>query len=331
MRKGLIIVNLGTPEDCSVKSVRSYLKEFLSDARVITLPSVLRWLLVNCIILPTRPKQSAHAYKKIWQNNGSPLMINSNELKQSLQIALEDSYDVVLAMRYGKPSIKDALKTLENHNHISVLPLFPQYASATTGSIIEHVFQLTKNKTTFPNLNIIRDFYHEPAFFKSQAAIIDKYLQEDDHLLLSYHGLPENQLTKAGCKKGDKFHCNNLSSCLSGCYLSQCVKTSQLIQRELKLNSTQITTSFQSRLGRTPWIKPYTDEMLVKLRNKNIENIAVACPSFVSDCLETLEEIGIQAKEQWQSLGGKRLQLIPCLNSDEQWVKGLAEFIKHTT
>ena len=328
MKKGILLVNLGTPNDCSTKSVRSYLKQFLSDARVIELNSIMRWILVNCFILPTRPKKSAHAYQKIWCKNGSPLMINSINLKNDIQLELGSKYDVELAMRYGYPSIKNAMTKFENYDEITILPMFPQYASATTGSIIEQIFSITKNNKVFPNLKIIRDFYNNPSFIKPQAKIISNLLEDDDYLLLSYHGLPENQLKSSGCKKGNNLNCTNTSDCHSGCYLSQCLKTSELIQHELNLDSSRITSSFQSRLGRTPWIKPYTDEVLQDLRKKGIQNLAVACPSFISDCLETLEEIGIQAKEQWLALGGKRFKLIPCLNNELKWVKGLIEILK---
>lgn len=328
IKKGILLVNLGTPDDCSTKSVRRYLKEFLSDGRVIELQSIVRWFLVNCLILPTRPKKSAHAYSKIWEKDGSPLMINSQNLTHDIQVELGSTYQVELAMRYGSYSINDALSKLKNCNEITILPMFPQYASATTGSIIEHIFTVSKDLKVFPSFKIIRDFYQEPFFIKSQAQLIQNELQDDDYLLLSYHGLPENHLKSSGCAKGSKACCVNMSNCQSGCYLSQCLKTSQLIKNKLNIDESRYTSSFQSRLGKTPWIKPYTDEVLDKLRQKGIDNLVVACPSFVSDCLETLEEIGIQAREQWLELGGKRFTLIPCLNNNPLWVKGLAELIK---
>lgn len=327
MKKGVLLVNLGTPDDCSVSSVRRYLKEFLSDPRVIAIPALARWILVNCIILPTRPKQSAHAYQKIWTEEGSPLLINSQNLAHSLQNELGDKYHVELAMRYRVPSIDEAFEKLKNCEEITVLPLFPQYASATTGSIIEYIFNSKKKAPIFPNLTFIRDFYDNKHFINAQAALIRKHLKEDDFLLLSYHGLPENQLEQIHCQKKKDPNCALNNNCISGCYRSQCLQTSQLLQKALHLDDKQLMSSFQSRLGKTPWIKPYTDEVIISLREQGIENLAIACPAFVSDCLETLEEIGLQAKEQWISLGGKNFTLIPCLNDDPLWVTALCQML----
>jgi protoporphyrin/coproporphyrin ferrochelatase len=331
MKKGVVLINLGTPDDCSVSSVRKYLKEFLSDPRVIAIPAILRWLLVNCIILPTRPKKSAHAYQKIWGVEGSPLLVNSQNLAKAVQLELGDSYHVELAMRYRMPPMDAALDKLKECDKIIILPLFPQYASATTGSIIDYIFSKKRNDLIFPNMHIIRDFYSNKHFIGAQTNIIREYLKEDDYLLLSYHGLPENQLEQINCRKNIDTNCVHNNKCISGCYRSQCLLTSQLIQQELGLNDTRMMSSFQSRLGKTPWIKPYTDDVITSLREKGIENLAIACPAFVSDCLETLEEIGIQAKEQWLSLGGKRFTLIPCLNDNIQWVKGLSSIVKENT
>tara|TARA_B110000908_G_C10163776_1_gene407335 strand:+ start:152 stop:1144 length:993 start_codon:yes stop_codon:yes gene_type:complete len=328
MKKGIVLINLGTPDDCSVSSVRIYLKEFLSDPRVIAIPSLFRWILVNCIILPTRPKKSAHAYEKIWTAEGSPLLINSQKLATAVQEELGESYQVELAMRYRTPSIDQAFEQLKSYEEIIILPLFPQYASATTGSIIDYIFSKQKKNIIFPSLTIIRDFYKEKGFIESQADIIKRHLKEDDFLLLSYHGLPENQLTQFDCKKNIDPKCVENQTCVSGCYRSQCLNTSLLLQEELQLDDKKFMSSFQSRLGKTPWIKPYTDEVIITLRERGIENLAIACPAFVSDCLETLEEIGIQAKEQWIALGGKNFTLIPCLNDDPLWVKNLSSLLK---
>jgi len=335
-KTGILLINLGTPDDPSVKSVRRYLREFLLDPRVIDLPKWIRWTLVNLVILPFRPKQSAKAYQEIWQEAGSPLRIHSQALTHKLQQRLGDDYSVALGMRYGNPSIKSALAQLHD-DHVSkivVLPLFPQYSSAATGSAIEAVFAQLKNQHNLKHLDIRNAFYQNPGFIHNVAELISKQIQDKpvDHLLFSYHGLPERHIHKSGCKKGT--HCNYEKNCPlpnlhnQHCYRAQCFATTSLIADELNLTPGFYSTAFQSRLGRTPWIGPYTDHTLEHLANNGIKNLAVTCPSFVADCLETLEEIGIRAKEQWQSLGGEQFYLIPCLNSEDNWVNTIAKLVE---
>jgi ferrochelatase len=327
MKKGILLINLGTPDDCSKKAVRRYLREFLSDRRVITLPTLLRWIILYCFILPFRPKKTASAYRLIWQKEGSPLLIYSENLIKALTAKLPDTYTVALGMRYGSPSIKSGLEKLKDCDSLYILPLFPQYASATTGSAIEAVLQLIKKQDLFPSIHIQRDFYDSPAFIIPMAKIINEHVSDDDHLLLSYHGLPESHLKPMGCKEPCASACEFLNE-HPACYRAQCFETSKKIQEILNLPDEKVTTSFQSRLGKTPWIRPYTDEILKELREKGIKNLAVACPAFISDCLETLEEIGIRGKESWQALGGETFKLIPCVNASPAWVDALASFIK---
>lgn len=322
-KAGILLINLGTPDTTKKKSVRRYLREFLSDARVIDLPFLTRLLLVNLFILPFRTKQSAKAYEAIWQAEGSPLRFHSVNLKNALQSKFPKDVQVELAMRYGSPSIHCALERLSNVDDLLIIPLYPQYASASTGSSIEKTLELLKAKHTFPTITVQRDFYSHPMFISAQASQIKKYLSPDDFLLFSYHGLPERQLHKSGCLTICDGPCLASQNATASCYRYQCYQTTALLAAQLGLPVERYTTSFQSRLGKTPWIRPYTDETLQQLIKNGQKNLAVVCPSFVADCLETLEEIGIQAQSQWQQLGGESFKLIPCLNSEVEWVDSL--------
>lgn len=326
---GVLLVNLGTPSNCDTASVRTYLREFLDDPRVIDLPWLIRKILLNFVILPFRPKESAKAYQKIWSKKGSPLLLNSIELQTALSKRFDDKMPIEIGMRYGSPSIASALNKLGSVDHLIVLPLFPQYSSAATGSAMEKVYQEIKSKRTQPNLIILRDFFSYPDFLKAQAQIIaDKKEDPSSHLLLSYHGLPEQHLIKGGCQSICTPVCPETNDYPRSCYRKQCYHTSRELAKRLKLSEDRYSTSFQSRLGKTPWIRPYTDHTLTNLIEQGIKNIAIACPSFVADCLETLEEIGIQAKEQWHSLGGEGFQLLPCLNSEHLWVDALESLVR---
>lgn len=327
-KTGILLINLGTPDNCDPKSVRRYLREFLSDPYVIDLPFLVRFILLNLIILPTRPKQSAKAYQEIWTEEGSPLLLHSVALKNKLQAKVGDAYKVALGMRYGNPSIADALEELENINNIIVLPLYPQYSKATTESSIQKVKQVLKQRKQQAKLHIIKDFYKESAFIDAQVELIKQaQLPQDHFILFSYHGLPERQLIKDGCNPICQGACQYDNNFPQSCYRKQCYKTTEEIAQKLQLKSSQYTTAFQSRLGKTPWIQPYTDQSLEVLSKQGIKNLCVVCPSFTADCLETLEEIGLQAKEQWLSLGGQSFSLIPCVNSSETWVNGLQSML----
>lgn len=328
MRSGLLLINLGTPNSADTAAVRSYLRQFLIEKRVIDLPAVLRFLLVYGLILPFRSRKSALAYQKIWTKEGSPLLVESLHLVQELQAELGDNYKVALGMRYGNPSIADALKTLAQCNSITVLPLYPQYSSAATGSSIEQLMRALLPKAVIPSLRIISDFYQHPAYINAQAQLIQQHLMADDYLIFSYHGIPERQILASGCDSVCNGVCPMVKEQNPFCYKAQCHQTSTLLAQELKKDKLQYSTAFQSRLGKTPWIKPYTDELLVELAGKGIKNIAVACPSFVTDCLETLEEIGIRAQQQWKNLGGERFTLVPSMNADLSWVKALVQIVE---
>ena len=335
MSIGILLINIGTPDKPDVPSVRRYLKEFLIDPRVVDLPFIVRWILLHGIILPTRPKKTARAYQAIWQKEGSPLLLHSQALVAQLQQELGSSYAVALGMRYGQPSIASALDTLLalNCDEIRILPLFPQYASAATGSAIEVVMDYFRHKQVIPKLTFGGDFFDAPFFIQAQAALAESSLAEfkPDHWLLSYHGLPLQHViaSESGEVACDRKHaCPTLNKHNRFCYRAQCYATSRALATRLGLSEADYTVAFQSRLGRVPWIKPYTDEELIALRAKGVNHLAVICPSFVADCLETLEEIGLRAKEQWLSLGGQSLQLVPCVNNHPIWVEGLAKGIK---
>ncbi|PJD96871.1 MAG: ferrochelatase [Legionella sp.] len=323
MKKGLLLINLGTPDSANLLDIQRFLRQFLMDKRVIDLPFFIRWILVYCLIIPFRAKNTAHAYQSVWTEHGSPLMVYSQDLIQRIQKSLNNHCQVALGMRYGSPSIELALNELKECDEITVLPLYPQYSSAATGSSIEEVMRVLAQQETIPSLRIIRDFYCDPAYIAAQAQLIRKHLSDSSHLLLSYHGLPERQIIKSGCKEICSGVCPSNNQNNRACYRAQCFETSRLLAAELGLKTEQYTTAFQSRLGKTPWIQPYTDDVLSELIQRGVTHLAVSCPSFTADCLETIEEIGMRLKEQWLNLGGESFSLIPCLNSDENWVNAL--------
>lgn len=328
MKKGLLLINLGTPDSTNRRDIKRYLREFLTDKRVIDLPALVRYFLVYGLIVPFRSKNTAHAYQSIWTSRGSPLMAYCRDLATSTQRRLVESYQVALGMRYGNPSIEQALDELKACDEITILPLYPQYSSAATGSSIEEVMRVLSQKNVIPSLRVLRDFYHHPAYIASQSEMIQSHLNKKCHLLFSYHGIPERHIIKTGCDTVCSKDCHSISLKNQACYRAQCFETSRLLAKELKLDAHQYTTAFQSRLGKTPWIKPYTDEVLSDLIERGTQYLAVACPSFTVDCLETLEEIGMRLKERWIDLGGKEFTLIPCLNTHKSWVEGIAQLVE---
>jgi ferrochelatase len=316
--------------------VRRYLREFLGDPRVLDIPALPRRLLLETVILPTRPRASAEAYTKVWTPEGSPLVVHGFALRDALAKRLGEDFVVELAMRYGAPAIAPALARLAaaDCGRIVVLPLFPQYSSAATGSALEAVYRAAGALWNTPPLDVVDSFYDEPAFVSALAAVAREVPAEHraDHLLLSYHGLPERQIRKSDTSGAHCFATNDCCEAMGpanrSCYRAQCVATSRALARAIGLRDEDWTISFQSRLGRTPWIRPYTDEILPFLRERGVTRLAVMCPSFVADCLETLEEIGIRGREQWLSLGGEDLVLIPCLNAHPAWVEAVAGWVE---
>jgi ferrochelatase len=335
-KTGVLLVNLGTPDNPQPGAVRRYLREFLGDPRVLTLPAPLRWLLLNFVILPIRPRRTAAAYQKIWLPTGSPLRVHSETLTREVAKILGDDAQVELAMRYGTPSIEAGLAALDRARvtRLIVLPLFPQYASAVTASVSAEVFRCLDRVHDVPPLEILGAFYDEPDFATRWAEIAGPALAEfgADHVLFSFHGLPEDQIrasdpTRGHCLVSDDC-CARPGSCLDRCYRAQCYATAEALAAALELDASKSSTSFQSRLGPRPWIRPFTDEVLPELASRGVRRLAVFCPSFVADCLETLEEVGIRLREQWIGLGGEELWLAPCPNGDKRFAEAVAGWIR---
>lgn len=328
MKKTILLINLGTPESCHPKSIKKYLKEFLNDPRVIDLPFFIRWPLVNLLIVPFRYQWTAKAYQKIWTEQGSPLLKITEAQKESLAKYLGNDYDVHIAMRYGARKIDCVLKNRSKENEIIVVPLFPQYSSAATGSALQQVLTYFSSQESIPKIKIIQEFYQHPSFIKAYTALLSEQLRDKnfDKLIFSYHGLPERHIDKVCMATCDRINlCPPIDNRNHSCYRAQCMATSQQLAQALNLTSEKYLVSFQSRLGKTPWIKPYTDVLLDDLIKKGVKTIAITSPSFVSDCLETLEEINIRLREQWLALGGKEFIFIPSLNTHPLWIEALAD------
>jgi ferrochelatase len=327
MPQGLLLINLGTPDEPTTPAVRRYLREFLGDPRVIDINAVGRALLLNLVILPRRPAKSAEAYRAIWDaERGSPLMFHSRDLAAAVAAKLGDDWRVELAMRYGSPSISDGLDALirARVDRIVVFPLFPQYASSSTGTAVARVMELAGAKWNVPPIDVVPAFYDHPEFLAAFAAVATPQLAEfrPDHLLFSFHGLPVRQIMKSD---GGAGHCLASPSCCDSvasqhCYRAQCFATARGLAKLLELTPDRYSVCFQSRLGRTPWIEPFTDVLLDQLPKQGKRRLAIMCPAFVADCLETLEEIGIRAREQWKAAGGEDLVLVPSLNATPAWI-----------
>lgn len=329
---GYLLVNLGTPDSPSPRDVRPYLREFLSDPRVVDLPTAGRWLLLNAVVLPFRPRKSAEAYRAIWTPEGSPLLIHSRALAEKVQAVLGPGVPLALGMRYGKPSIPSALAELraKGVERIVVLPLYPQSASSTTGSSLEAVYREVASWWDVPALSVVEPFFDHPAFIRAWEPVARPVLDalEPDHVLFSFHGLPERHLARSeGGHALCEGECPALEPAHRTCYRGQCYATARAIARHLSVPAERFSVSFQSRLGTTPWIRPYTDEVLVELAKKGVKRLAVFSPAFTADCLETLEEIGIRARETFLEHGGTDLRLVPSLNSHPAWVEAVVELL----
>jgi protoporphyrin/coproporphyrin ferrochelatase len=343
---GVLLVNLGTPDSPSVADVRKYLREFLMDGRVIDIPFWLRWLLVNLIIAPFRAPKSAKIYQQVWTPAGSPLKVYGEAIAQILQTKLGADYEVVLGMRYQSPSMDAALNQLKNRGleKIIVIPLFPQYASATTGSVHDKVMEIVRTWQIIPEISLVQSFFEHPQFIQAFAEIGKKRLQQTDydHIIFSYHGLPERQIRKgdslgtclAEAKKNPA--CENEANCCASlhahnrtCYRAQCFETTRLLAQELNIDPQNYTVSFQSRLGKDPWIKPYTDVTIQELVKKGKKRILAFSPSFVADCLETTIEIGEEYKELFLHAGGEHWQMVESLNDSDLWAETLKAIVLH--
>lgn len=337
MKKGILLVNLGSPESPSPKDVKKYLGEFLMDERVIDVSFWARTLLVKGIILNTRPKASAAAYKKIWWKEGSPLIVISERLQNKIQKQIE--IPVALAMRYGGMTIKKGLQELVNKGVEKVLlfPLYPQFAMATTETILVKAEE--ERQKYFPSLKIesVPAFYNKPDYIEVLSKAIENSLRniEYEYLLFSYHGVPERHIrkrdiTKSHCKI-DKMCCETNSKSHEFCYRHQCYEVTRLVAKKLQLKPDTFSTSFQSRLGFDPWLQPYTDLTIERLAKQGIKKMAIVTPAFVSDCLETLEEIAMEGKEIFKELGGEDFTTVACLNDDDEWTALLSNWIMDWT
>lgn len=333
MKKGILLVNLGSPDTPQPKDVKKYLGEFLMDERVIDLPKWARTLLVKGIILNTRPKASAKAYQKIWWEEGSPLIVISERLQEKIQKQVEQP--VALAMRYGSMSIKKGLQELVDKGVEEVLlfPLYPQFAMATTETITVLAEELRKE--FFPQLKMesVPAFYNKPDYIEVLSNSIKAHLKgkKYEHLLFSYHGVPERHIRKSDVTRShcriDGSCCRTQSAAHEFCYRHQCYEVTRLVGEKLGLEPGTFSTSFQSRLGFDPWLQPYTDRTIERLGKEGIKNMAIVTPAFVSDCLETLEEIAMEGEEIFHEVGGENFTTIPCLNDDEAFVNLLSNWI----
>ncbi|GAB3196324.1 ferrochelatase [Pontibacter aydingkolensis] len=333
---GVLLVNQGTPDSFEVADVRKYLREFLMDERVIDIPYLQRWPLVNLIIAPTRTPKSAKVYQELWTPEGSPLKVYGNQVVDLLQQSLRENYLVKLGMRYQNPSIQEALKSFKQAgvSKLIVLPLYPQYASATTGSVYQKVMELMQGWQIMPELKFINNFTDHPKFIEAFAAVGRKYMEAEkyEHYVFTYHGLPERQLHKddtySSCEEGrcaTHYHAGN-----KYCYRAQCYETTRLMAQELGISPDNYTVAFQSRLGNSPWIQPYTDDVIKQLANTGIKKVLAFAPSFIADCLETTVEVGREYKELFEAHGGAHWQLAESLNTIPLWIDCLHELVTET-
>jgi len=330
-KAGILLLNLGTPDHYKVPYVRKYLREFLMDGRVIDISYLKRWLLVNLIIAPFRAPKSSLVYEKLWTEKGSPLLYYGIEVEKKLQAALGNDHYVKLGMRYQNPSIKIALDDIlkQNVSKIIVFPLFPQYASATTGSIHQKVMEIIKDKENIPEITFINNFCNYKPFIRAFAEVARKTLKgkEYDLMLFSYHGLPERQILNASvndvCKLGDC--CSSYGLQNQFCYRAQCFETTRLLAKELGIPEDKYKVVFQSRLGKSPWIQPYADEAIRSLPQMGYKKVAVMMPSFVSDCLETTIEVGLEFREIFENAGGEEWIFIDSLNDSTLWIESLKD------
>ncbi len=333
MKKGVLLVNLGSPDSTAVSDVRKYLREFLMDGRVLDAPWPIRFCVVHFTILPSRPKESAHAYEKIWTPEGSPLVVISRRVQKKLQARLD--VPVELAMRYQNPSIESALAKLRDAgvDDLFLIPLFPHYAMSSYESAVVRVQEVAAQIAPQMRVTVQPPYYDAPDYIEALAASAQDMLQTGyDHLLFSFHGIPERHL-----RKSDPTHCHCLakenccdvpSPAHATCYRAQCFKTVAAFVAKAGVPPNKYSVSFQSRLGKDPWLKPYTDFELAEFPKRGIKKLFVICPAFVSDCLETIEEIGMRGKETFIGAGGKEFAQIPCLNEHPLWISTLEKMTR---
>lgn len=328
----VLLVNLGTPDSPSVKDVRKYLFEFLNDPRVIDIPAIARFFLVNFIIVPFRAPKSAIIYKQLWTDKGSPILIYGESVKEKLQQSLEKNFDVELAMRYRKPSLESVLERMQKKNYekIIVFPMFPQYASATTGSIHDKVMEIISKWWVIPEIKFISQFYDNEGFINTIVERSKKYnLEEYDQVLFSYHGLPVRQVDKVYpdgslCEEHDCEKEINQTNIF--CYKATCYATTRLIAKKLNLSEDKYTVCFQSRLDKD-WLEPFADKMVIEQAKKGAKKLLVFSPAFVADCLETIVEIGVEYQKLFEEHGGEKVQLVESLNDHPMWIDTLKNIV----
>ncbi|MES2003157.1 MAG: ferrochelatase [Bacteroidota bacterium] len=334
-KKAILLMNLGSPDSTEVKDVRKYLNEFLMDGRVIDIPWIARALLIKGIIVPSRAPKSAAAYRTIWTKEGSPLIVLTNQLQEALQQQV--SVPVAIAMRYGSPSPKQAYDLLLQQNpaldEVIIVPLYPHYAmSSYETAVVQAKEQHAAGKYPF-RISFVKPFYNEPGYIAALADTIQPWLQKEyDHILFSYHGIPERHLRKT--EGGNGCNCMKTSNCCetnteahATCYRHQVFTTTKLVAEKLGLPGDKYSISFQSRLG-GGWLQPFTDKRLEEMPKEGIKKLLILCPAFVSDCLETLEEIAERGKESFMEAGGESYNMIPCLNTNPIWVSTLAKYVE---
>ncbi len=330
---GILILNLGSPDSYQVSDVKKYLREFLMDGRVIDAPYLIRALIVEGFILPTRPKKSAHAYESVWTPEGPPLKVFTEAFRRKLE--KEVALPIAVAMRYGNPTPEAALKELSakcgSLKEVFIAPMYPHYAMSSYETALVHVENEIKKNWPSLKVKVLKPFYNEKEYIKSVAQSIRPYIEKEfDQLLFSYHGLPVRHLKKSDTTGKHCYSCANCcdtpSPAWDTCYKHQVTNTSHLVAKELGLDKSKYAISFQSRLGRDEWIKPATADRLQQLPKEGVKRLLIVCPAFVADCLETVEEISIAGKESFLSAGGESFQVIPCLNDFDPWVKTFATY-----
>ena len=330
-KTGVLLINLGTPDSPSVSNVRSYLSQFLNDPRVIDIPWLSRTALVNLIIVPFRAPKSAAIYKKLWTDKGSPLLYYSEEVQKLLQQSLGSQYNVHLAMRYKNPSIPAVLEEMrrKNYDDIVVVPMFPQYASASTGSALDEVMRVVRQWWVIPEIRFVSQYYDHSTFIDAFVARGRQYdLAAYDHIIFSYHGLPERQVDKVH-EKGTclDYDCENrLTPENKYCYRATSFATTRLIAEKLQIAQERYTVSFQSRLN-DKWLKPFSDQVVADLAKKGMKKLLVFSPAFTADCLETIIEIGEEYQEIFTANGGEKVQLVESLNDHPLWIQCLKELV----
>jgi len=311
----VVLVNLGTPEAPTAQALRPYLREFLSDPRVVEIPKLIWWIILNFIIIPFRSKKSAAKYAAIWTSEGSPLKVHTEKQAALLKGYLGErghQVEVVAAMRYGQPALPEVLQQIQNSgsNKILILPAYPQYSGTTTASIYDAVFDHYKKVRNIPELRLIKHYHDHPGYIMALKNSVLKHWEQNQrsqHLVISFHGVPKRTLLL-----GDPYHC-------------ECQKTARLLAQSLGLRENDYSVTFQSRFGRAEWLQPYTQPTIEKLAKQGTQRVDVICPGFISDCLETLEEINIEVRRAFMLAGGKEFHYIPCLNEDALWLRGLSE------